>query len=1065
MRTLRHAAELLGGAHVVAGQLSLAAALGFDGVALNVDRDGCRRLGLPEEIAEAHVVRGAGALRALILTTPAEPSLRELFTRAAGALRANTAHVLWMLIATAANGSEVGVACWPDERNARLLTLVGNRERIAASDAEALCALAAAADGGDLLVHTRWCELLGREALSRRFYRRLEQRVRALADSLTNMNAEDRATLALLYVSRLLFLSYLEAKGWLDGDYGFLVRRFDACMARGGRFHQRVLLPLFFGTLNTPMRNRASTALRFGAVPFLNGGLFAKGAFERRHSSARFSDQALGALFGELLSAYRFTAREGEQGWSDLSIDPEMLGRAFESLMAARDRRTSGAFYTPQALVAHLAERALVTALGEELTEDDVRSALGGHPMSQPSATVLRRRLRSFTVLDPACGSGAFLVHMLERLSVLHRAAGDPRGMASIRREVLARAIHGVDINPTAVWLCELRLWLSVVIESDETRMAAVPPLPNLDCNVRVGDSLSGEAFTEPPSLVGPSAALVRLRERYVRAAGPSKTPLRRLLASEERRRALAAIDREFAALQHARLERIAAQRSSDLFGVSSRPGAEERAEMRTRRLRAAALRRERRRIENNGALPFSFPSHFGAAHGRGGFDLVIGNPPWVRLHNIPPAARATLRSRYSVFRNAAWEPEVSSGRAARGFSAQVDLASLFVERSIALASPHGCVALLLPAKLWRSLAGGGVRALLATRAELRVVEDWSEAPSSFDAAVYPSIVIASTGPARGAPICAGVRRRSLDVRWPVSARSLRLIADDAASPWLLLPPPARVAFDAMASHGVALSHAVFGRVTLGVKCGCNDAFLVNAVGEESGAVRVEQQGRRGVIERELIRPLLRGEGLTPWSIAPTRGAIVWTHAEPGTPLRALPPGAARWLNPWRRQLLNRTDLHGTATWWMLFRTESADPSRTRVVWSDFGRVPRAAVLPAGDLTVPLNSCYVVACDDVVDALALTALLNSPLAAAWINAVAEPARGGWHRYLAWTVSLLPIPRDWTRARSILAPLAEAALVGRPPAQAALFSATCRAFRLRPSTVEPLVSWCHSQTQS
>ena len=73
---------------------------------------------------------------------------------------------------------------------------------------------------------------------------------------------------------------------------------------------------------------------------------------------------------------------------------------------------------------------------------------------------------------------------------------------------MLARVIHGVDVNPTAVWLCELRLWLSVVIESDERRMSAVPPLPNLDCNVRVGDALAGDAFSSPPSLVGPPAAL-----------------------------------------------------------------------------------------------------------------------------------------------------------------------------------------------------------------------------------------------------------------------------------------------------------------------------------------------------------------------------------------------------------------------------------------------------------------------------------------------------------------------------------------------------------------------------
>jgi hypothetical protein len=592
--------------------------------------------------------------------------------------------------------------------------------------------------------------------------------------------------------------------------------------------------------------------------------------------------------------------------------------------------------------------------------------------------------------------------------------------------------------------------------------MSAVPPLPNLDCNVRVGDTLSGEAFVEPPSLVGPPAVLVRLRDRYVRAAGPRKAPLRRAIMREERKRALAAIDRQLVSIADQRRERLLARRSADLFGERTRPGADERATMRTERLRAAALRRERKRIANDGALPFSFPSHFGAAHSRGGFDLIIGNPPWVRLHNIPSEARFALRARFAVYRDAAWEAGARGGHASRGFAAQVDLAALFTERSLELARPQGCVALLLPAKLWRSLSGGGVRRLLSGGAQLRAVEDWSDAPSSFDAAVYPSVMIASRA-CGSAPMTAGVKRRSLDVEWQDTPTSIRLLRDDPASPWLLLPPDVRSAFDRIVARGTPLGESRLGRATLGVKCGCNDAFMVDAVGETADVVSVEHRGRSGTIERNLLRPLLRGDGVTPWSIPRSRSAIVWTHAAPGAPLTALPSGAAKWLAPWRRQLIGRSDLHGSATWWTLFRTEGADHTRTRVVWSDFGRVPRAAILPVGDQTVPLNSCYVVSCDDVRDALAFTALLNGPVAAAWLNAIAEPARGNWHRYLAWTVSLLPLPRDWVRARDILAPLAERALLGQPPSSAELLAAACRSYRVREVDVAPLIAWCHAPT--
>src|SRR5690606_7114543 len=110
-------------------------------------------------------------------------------------------------------------------------------------------------------------------------------------------------------------------------------------------------------------------------------------------------------------------------------------------------------------------------------------------------ALAITHRLTTLRILDPACGSGAFLVRALERLDGLLKRAGDQRSTHERRRALLTHSIFGVDRDPMAVWLCELRLWLAVVIESHDPDIERIAPLPNLDHHIRVGDSLAGGSF------------------------------------------------------------------------------------------------------------------------------------------------------------------------------------------------------------------------------------------------------------------------------------------------------------------------------------------------------------------------------------------------------------------------------------------------------------------------------------------------------------------------------------------------------------------------------------------
>lgn len=968
-------------------------------------------------------------------------------------------HHLWLLAISWPQRGLFALACWSATSTApRVAAMVVQRERIARSDEESLGALVAAAHGEDIVVHARWREILGREALSRKFYRGLEAAVARLSEGATGARcgSDARREIAILTASRLLFLSFLESKGWLDGDRNFLARVLDHAIAGGGRLHRCVLDPLLFGTLNTRASRRAAAARAFGRIPFLNGGLFQRTPVERQHRQLEFSDDDLAALGEHVLFRYRFTPREVDGGWSELAIDPEMLGRAFESLMASAERRASGTFYTPHALVERVTEAALREVLASrQIDATVIDTALQGGSLDTPVAQQLAGALRNIRILDPACGSGAFLVHALERLSGLMQVAGDEESETDRRRRIVAGNIFGVDINPTAVWLCELRLWLAVVLDCEVTDPLSVPPLPNLDHNVRVGDALRSPAFEWP---IRDDSSSDRLRIRYAGSTGARKRILGRQLEQGERRRAIALTIASLDTLAATRRDLLAAARGPDLFGGRRGSVGDEREARTLLRNKARALRKRLAGLRRGHAVPFAFPSHFPEAALTGGFDLVLGNPPWVRLHRITADLRPELKRLFRVFREAAWERGAGDALAGKGFGAQVDLASLFLERSLSLVRAGGPVAMLLPVKLWRSLAGGGVRRLCGEWNTLRVLEDWSDAPTTFDAAVYPSVVVASRGrTGTDGTVTLGMYRRDFGIAWRTNRDQLALDASPGA-PWLILAPAARKAFDRLAAAGVPLADSGLGRPTLGVKSGCNDAFLVRVIETTDAECVVTDGANQGRIERELIRPVIRGESVQRWQAAPSTQHLVFPHDAQGKVFRQLPPGARHWLGRWRRSLLARADATGAAPWWSLFRVDGALTHRTRVVWADLGRSPSALVLPAGDPRIALNSCYVLSCRDETDALALATWLNSPLAAAWLSPIAEPARGGYRRYLAWTMARLPIPQDWARAREVFAPLGRRGTNGERVSDLELLDASLRAFRLRHSTVAELLLW-------
>ena len=838
--------------------------------------------------------------------------------------------------------------------------------------------LRCAARPGELAVAAafRIAEALAGRGVDERFFRGFRAALHAVMAALPSpMPLADRHALALLQLTRILFLYFIEAKGWL-GRPRFLREEVDRCLGEARSLHRELLNPLFFGTLNRPFEARSRLARRFGPLPFLNGGLFEPHALERRWP-VTLPTPVLRDVFDSLFEKFHFTLHQA----SGEAVAPDMLGRVFEGVMEPGERHATGSYYTPGALVEAVVREAFAVWL-EGRTARSHPDAL--RRLEDPDLE-MRRMLRDVRLLDPAVGSGAFLLGALRLMAGPDRSPGIRR--TARLRAILRSCLFGVDQNAAAVRLAELRLWLEVVEADPGDRPARVAPLPNLDALVRQGDSLFDPSTGLPlkPASKARAAELARLRGAVVGATGAEKRVAVAALSRAERGLAETALRGALSATDRGIAELLETARALTLFG-------ERRGLLADDRARLLELRHQRRRVRERlgallraGEVPwFHYPTHFADVIARGGFDLVVGNPPWVRSEALAPALRRYLSERFRWFRG---------GRSgARGYAHLPDLAVAFLERSLELAAPNGVVALLVPAKLATTGYAGAAREELSRRTTIALAADLRTEPrSAFDATVYPMALIVRCAP-------------------PPEAHRVRLaLAHDSAdipqrelsgAPWALLPEPARVALQRLARDLPPLSDRF--SCHLGVKTGLNRVFL----------------DPPAELEPELLRWAVRGRDVRAFRVRRSR-RLLWPCDASGQALETLPPAAARYLADHAGELRRRADHQGGRPW-MLFRTRPAS-AQHRVIWADVARRLEAAALsgPRDLALIPLNTCYVLPAPDARAALRVTAWLNSTWCRVVAGAIADPASGGFARFSARVVSSLPCPASVLTDESLL----------------------------------------------
>jgi hypothetical protein len=913
------------------------------------------REALPVAVEAAAVVGSAGSFDWLaVLAGP--PAARRLSSALAG--RGRLAGVLALDPAT----GRLSIAVTLDRTAMSVITC----HAPSAADLERLRRLRAASSSEGAAFAVRAVEIVESEDVGRRFFHAFRATLDGMTDGVSGpARAEDRRSLALIQLTRVLFLYFVQAKGWLDGRPDFLRRAVDETLAARRRLHRDLFRPLFFGTLNRRPADRGR-ARAFGRIPFLNGGLFEPHPLERAWHG-EIPDRCWRDAFDRLFERFHFTVEEGGDAGR---IAPDMLGRVFEGVMAPDDRRASGAFYTPAALVARLVEEGLVALVTERLgvPPDQARRLLDGR---DPCLTVL---LRDIAVLDPAVGSGAFLLAALERLADLRHREAAP---GALRRRILAHNLFGVDRNPMAVRLAELRLWLAVIAEERVPDPEAVLPLPNLDGVVRQGDSLLDPAASlarlggRPTRSAG---ELRTLRRAFIATSGPGKRDLLRALRRTELRAFEECLEQAQRRLEAEVTECLLAARTPTLFGERRGLDAELRRRLRELRARMAEARRLHRRMRQEGEVGwFSYECHFGDVLARGGFDLIAGNPPWVRAEELPPRMREQLARRFRWWRGTG-----------SGFAHQPDLSLAFVERSVELLGPGGAVVLLLPAKLATAGYARVLRGQLAERCTLHAIADLGDDPNaSFEATIYPAALVAT----KRAP-GADHRVRLALGGGPVTEVAQSRFAGGGA--WILAAPALLEALEALRADHPRLGDRLTPQ--LGVKTGANMVFLDPPSGIEPALIRLALRGRD--VRSFRSRPSVR---------------LFFPHDRHGAVYPRLPTAAASFVARHDTALRARVDYQDGPPW-TLFRVRAALAPH-RVVWPDLARQLAAATLSGAGSgeTIPLNSCYLVALPDHRSALALTAWLNSSWIRVAARATADLAAGGFARFNARVVAELPLP--------------------------------------------------------
>ena len=799
-------------------------------------------------------------------------------------------------------------------------------------------------------------------------YQRVFAQVENAVEGVSENELEARRLYTQRLFNRLMFLRFIEKKGWLtyNGDRDYLRALFYATEAETDEnFLNDRLYWAFFNGLGTPggsPNDQPEIVERRGEVPFLNGGLFEMQDYDERNAVHIPNEQFDEIL--KLFERYNFTVTESTPLDVEVAVDPEMLGKVFEELVTGR--HDTGSYYTPRPVVSFMCRESLKICLQNKT--DETLETLQKF-VDDADATEIRdpekvlQVLQTLRICDPACGSGAYLLGMMSELLRLRDALFqskqvDPKSTYQRKLDIIQKNLYGVDKDEFAVNIAMLRLWLSLAVDYEGD---TPEPLPNLDYKVAMGDSLTGPA---------PSSEQIGFSGLFIQQ------------------------------IQERQAEYLVAHNDSE-----------------KQRLREAiAELKESLHGWQENAEGFVWEVEFSEVFQEGGFDIVIGNPPYVdqrRIRVLKPALKRQF-------------PEVYTGTA--------DLYVYFYKRGIELIRVGGVLTYISSNTFLRVEFGKKLRMFFTDKVSLRRLLDFGSVPV-FKATVDTCIFLGENTTPNGEIFFAATFRDKADIRRLSEAFEEHAFSmythDFSPDGWVLTSPKTLNLLNRLKQMGTPLGEYVNGNFYRGLTTGCNNAFVI------SGSVR-QRLIAEDVSAKKLIKPSLRGRTLKDgrWKLSMIDEYIIviasstnkewpWSDATNDSEAERIfsntYPAIYQHLIGYRDKLITRDD-QGKFYWELRSCAYYAEFEKPKIIYPHFAKSLYVYYDPAQMYGV--NTIYLIPTND----LSILAILGSKLfdwyARHKFQTLQDPWAGGSLLFKKVSMEKVPIADRTEAQKAVLSTLVE-----------------------------------------